>query len=615
MHFNTKKEIIISFFLVLIFLLVMNFVVVDKLVSLPSPLYGGDYYYQLGQTNHVKYGGSPLDSSTVNGALPGYFVTYSAISGYMARLFNMDGISAEFLLSYLIIAISTIIIYALTFKLFKNVFVSTISTLLIVTPIVFPIIKYTVFAHFVMMPLLLLSMYMFIEKKSVLSASLIGVVYGIIGLTHSVAFISSSFLLLAFFIYYVLIVEKIGLHKIYTKTEFNKIKKFLLYFLIIFIVGIIIAMLWWFKPIFIYHGQTSQNYNDWNSASYSSFSNQISFIWTLLGSLFNFTSLVDAVFSIFFVLGALGIFFLRKDSIERRFLRFLLISAIIITLHYLVTENLIHTNFIPSYIMYLLMMPVKLLVSSYGIYLGYTHLKSYFSESKVVGIVYFSVIIVILIIGHYLLYQNTISNKWYETGTNPLPDSQIQLKKYLVDNTKVSDTILTTKEIGFGVNALTGRKLLVVRRAQNDPFMDMDERELDMAVILYGNNTNIKKELIKKYDIKYIYWDYYWIQSEYTIDDQGRVTGWFDPLIAFYSPEKENLLKNNNVSYALQNTWVDPTLKGDQYKKFDLIFIAPQNYRRQDKPWDTNLDPYLKEVWNYTYQGAKIAVLYKVELQ
>lgn len=612
MH-NTKKGVIISFSIILIFLLVMNFMVLNKLIALPSPLYGGDYYYQLGQTNHVKYGGSPFESSTINGALPGYFVTYSAISGYMAMFFNIDGITAEFLLSYLIIIASAIIIYALTFKLYKNIFVSSLSTLMIITPISFPIIKYTVFAHFVMMPLLLLSIYIFMEKKSLTSALSVGVIYGLIGLTHSVAFISSTFLLIAFFIYYALVINKVKLHRIWSKTEFSKIKNFVFSFLIIFGVGVLIAMLWWFKPIFIFHGETSPNYSDWNSESYSSLANQISFIGIVLQTLFNFTTLVDGVFSIFFLLGVVGIFLFKKDSDEKKFLRFLIVTSLIISLHYLLTENLIHTNFIPAYIIYLLLVPAKLLVGGYGIYLGYVYIKEY-SPSKIFVWTYFSIIAILLIIGHFALYQNAVNNRWYTAGTNPLPDPQIQLKEYLVKNTDVTDTILTTKEVGFGLNALSGRKLVIVRRAQNDPFLDMDPRELDAAIILYGNNIETKKELIKKYGIKYVYWDYYWIQSEYNFDEQGRVTGWFDPLMMFHSAEKERILKNNNVSYFIENTWVDPALKGDKYKKFDLIFISPQNYRSQDKPWNSNLDQYLTEVWAYDYQGSKIAVLYRIDI-
>ena len=43
--------------------LLTHYHIVSPLRQLPSPIYGGDYYYQLGQTNHVASGGSPLHSS------------------------------------------------------------------------------------------------------------------------------------------------------------------------------------------------------------------------------------------------------------------------------------------------------------------------------------------------------------------------------------------------------------------------------------------------------------------------------------------------------------------------------------------------------------------------
>ncbi len=38
-----------------------NYRLVAPLKQLPSPIYGGDYYFQLGQTIHVAQGGNPLD--------------------------------------------------------------------------------------------------------------------------------------------------------------------------------------------------------------------------------------------------------------------------------------------------------------------------------------------------------------------------------------------------------------------------------------------------------------------------------------------------------------------------------------------------------------------------
>ena len=120
--------------------------------------------------------------------------------------------------------------------------------------------------------------------------------------------------------------------------------------------------------------------------------------------------------------------------------------------------------------------------------------------------------------------------------------------------------------------------------------------------------------MIKKYDIKYFYWDYYWVQSEFYFDNQGKLTSWFDPLILFYSEEKERILKENDIKYFIQTTWVDPAIKGEGIPKFKLIFISPENYYNNTHPWGKNLDLYMDEVWSYNQQNQKIAKLYKISI-
>jgi hypothetical protein len=181
-----------------------------------------------------------------------------------------------------------------------------------------------------------------------------------------------------------------------------------------------------------------------------------------------------------------------------------------------------------------------------------------------------------------------------------------------VSNTDVKDTILTANEVGFAVNALSGRKLLITRRAQNDAYSDLESRELAAAIILYGNDVQAKKELLKKYDVKYLYWDSYWIQSEYTFNEQGQIVGWFDPIVLFDSAEKREILGKYNISYFSQNTWLDPAAKGEHFNKFDYLFISPQNYINLTHPWNPNLDVFLQEVWSYPSSGQAMSRLYKI---
>jgi len=388
------------------------------------------------------------------------------------------------------------------------------------------------------------------------------------------------------------------------------------------VIGVAIAMLWWYKPIFVYHGQMSPHYMDWNSSGLSTFHEQISFFWdTFKNMFFNFSDLKYAILSIFSILGIVSLFLIKdKDKNHVRYIKFAFISSIIILLHYFITQNILGTNFAPAYISYLLVTPCSIIIACLGVYFLYhlipdkEHKENNHNNMNVWRYVLLIGILVLIAIGQITEYTAWKENQWYKAGVNPLPEYLNSLKNYLVKNTNVDATILTTKEVGFAVNSLTGRKLLISRRAHNDPFIEMDSRELAAAIILYGNNTELKKTLIRQYNISYLYWDYYWIQSEYNINAQGQITGWFDPMLMFDNASKKKLLTDNNVNYVVQNTWVDPAIKGDSIKTFDLIFITPNNYHNFTNPWNPELNPYLTEVWSYSDAGNRMAALYKINI-
>lgn len=617
MYSEKKIGHIILVVLILIFSATQYFIV-SPLQSLPSPIYGGDYYYQLSGTNHVKYGGNPLVSPNVNGALPVYFVLYSTITGYIAKLFGLEAITTEFVFSYFIIIFSIIIIFFLSNRLFNNNLISMFTVLAFVSLGSVPIIKYTELAYFVMVPLFVLTLYNFIKNGSIRNGIILGLVYGLVGLTHSVAFMAISLLMLPVFLYY-------GIYRLIFKEQnlFEKgiidkvkLKKQIFAFFVVFLVAIPIAMLWWYEPVFIYHAQTSPHYSEWNNQDWSVFSNQIDFLVdALIEVFFNFSSISTSIISIFTLIGLASFFLIKNKSEEIVFVQFLICSSLLVTFHYFVTQNLADINFIPLYMKYLLLRFAATLVFSLGVFFVYRLVEksSFASNRRYVKYVLATIMLIFMILNQTNLIAEKLNDRWFTVGKSPLPEQLVSLERYLTSNSDVYDTILTTKEVGFALTALTGRKLVVSRRAHNDPFLDMDPRELDAAIILYGNNSDVKRGLLEKYNITYLYWDYYWVQSEYYFDENGKVTGWFDPLILFDSSEKRQILDENKVEYFVQNTWVDPALKGDVYKKFDIIFISPANYYNITHPWSPDLDSYLTEVWNFSSNNQVIARLYKVE--
>ena len=581
------------------FLAALNYLYLNPLESLPSPIYGGDYYYQLGQTNHFKFGGSPFDSSTILGALPGYFVLYTLGVGLIAKL-GFDAIAAHFIFSYLVLLLGGIIFYSLVKKLFNSKILGVVGVLVFFMANKFPILKYTPFAEILIMPLIILLLYNFLKDSSRRNILLLGVGYGLAGLTHSVSFIGSTFLILAAFLWY-------GLR------NSGNLKSKIMPYIIVAFVGGLIAMAYWAEPIFIHQGATSLHYNEWNNVNWLDSGIQFEFVKNVIkGSLFSFGTISLAFVSIFTLLGLLGLLLRRKikEFGTESYLKFLLVSGLVITFHYLITVNLFGIHFIPDRLNTMLMLPVWSLLFVYGVRFGFRFSKSFKLTRKQCV----SLIVLALLVFQVSAYSVKSGGQWYQGAQNELPAHVVGASDYLIENSDVNDVILTTKELGFSINALSGRKLISVRRAQNDPFIDMDLREIDHAIILYGNNDAVRRSLIEKYDVDYLYWDQYWFQSEYNFDSSGQVVGRFDPLLVFDSEENRQILDKNGVKYIAQNTWVDPALQGNEYRTFDLLFISPQNYRSFATPWVAGLNTYLTEVWSYDHEGQVLSKIYKVNL-
>jgi len=581
------------------FLAALNYLYLSPLESLPSPLYGGDYYYQLGQTSHFKFGGSPFDSSTILGALPGYFVLYTLGAGLIAKL-GFDVITAHFIFSYLVLILGGIVFYNLVNKLFNSKILGVVGVLVFFMSDKFPILKYTPFSEMLIMPLIFLLLYNFLKDSSKKNSVLLGIGYGLAGLAHSVSFIGSTFLIFSAFLWY-------GLR---SKGNF---KSKLMPYVIVVIVGGLIAMAYWAGPIFIHHGQTSPNYNEWNNPNWSDLEFQFEFVKTVIvGGLLSFGTLGVAFVSVFTLLGLIGLF-LRKKSKEfgtESYLKFLLASGLVITLHYLVTASLFGIHFIPDRLNTMLMLPVWSLLFVYGVRFGFRFSKNF----KLTRTQCVSLVVLTLLVFQVSTYSIKSSGQWYQGARNELPAHIVGASDYLIENGNVNDVILTTKELGFSINALSGRKLVSVRRAQNDPFLDMDLREIDHAIMLYGNDDAMRRDLLEKYSVDYLYWEQYWIQSEYTFDSSGQFVGSFDPLIVFDSEDNRRILNKYGIQYLPQHTWVDPALRGDEYRTFDLLLISPNNYRSFGTPWSSSLDKYLTEVWRYDGDGQVLSKVYKVNL-
>ena len=223
------------------------------------------------------------------------------------------------------------------------------------------------------------------------------------------------------------------------------------------------------------------------------------------------------------------------------------------------------------------------------------------------------ILAIAFLITAYFSYSTWQSGQWLEVGKQPLDPMHASLQAYLLNSTGPHDIILSNNELSFSINAISGRKLVVSRRSHNSPFMDFDERELAAAEIFYGNDPQRRASLLSQYNVSYVFFSQPWYSLEFSFDSEGRVTDYSDPLMVFSSREAEAELDRYGVKYSSVRGYVDPALRGLEYRRYQLDIISPANYDFSGfGPWKDELDSRLVPVWNNTYGGAYSA-LYKVK--
>ncbi|MBI4895132.1 MAG: hypothetical protein HY831_01435 [Candidatus Aenigmarchaeota archaeon] len=607
MDFKFKQEIVLV--LIIAFYLFQQSYLISQLNQLPSPLYGGDYYFQLGSVTHIMEGGNPLVAPNIPNSEPGYFIVYSYLVASFGSTFGLEPMIAIFLFSQICIILFIVSLYLILSYITNNKNIALLSTILFLPLSAFPILKYTEFTSLFLFPIMFFSIYYFYKKQNILSSTILGIVAGILSISHGAAFfVSLSFITLMFLAFMFHRVLKIDIREkiieFYPKR--TNIKKYLPMMIIALVIAFSIALLWWYNPIFVHKGVTLNDNQNWAFEDLSRFDIQLVTIYRFLSAaLLNFGSINLIIISI---LAIIGIYLIATQELNNKiFILMFITISVIITLHYLITQPLIKTNFSSG-------KAFEFLIPFSTILL--TTISLEFLEKKITKYFFPLVIIVLLITtGFYYMdfNQRVQKDQWINVGKNPLSEDLIQTREWVLNNTSVDDIFLSTKELSFALNGLTGRKVMVSRRSQNSPFIDIDQLEADSAIILYGNDSSKRKELLDKYDVKYLYWSYYWIQSEYQINENGELVGSFDPIIVKDVKDYRNYLNKYNITFTVLNTWIDPAIKGPEIKKYNLLVVGPENYRDFNKPWNQGLDSYLEEAWNYTNNGKTYVKIYKVK--
>ncbi len=416
---------------------------------------------------------------------------------------------------------------------------------------------------------------------------------------------------------------------------------------ILAIAGIISIMLpWWNYVLFDAGGNIAQDLKLNDSTDVENISLYFSSIPKFLKSfLFNFSTLKNGIISILIYFGIFGIaiqnWLFKKQPVKMDKTLVLVLGSFTIAYfiaayHYLLTAPLLGKDLTPFRSSGYFLKSLTYILAMAGVifiwdFLKNNKLKQFVKNNKKNLQTTFAIILVIIL--STFVYQDFNSlqakkaDRFYSQGYDTKNNFGLNMYENLYytyfeknDISPESAIVITTNELSMTLHNIVGTNNINGRYGYFYQYLDYRPYWSDVAIMLYSDNNENRQEILKKYSSYegydlYVYWDYFWLNSEYNIDMQtGQLQSIFNPL-KFYGEDYKQLLIDNNISYyEIRDSFEPNTYGRDLFRKFDLAVVSPQNYRSIEKPWDEDLDQYLTKVWSYSNQGKEYGALYKVTI-
>ncbi len=331
---------------IILLILVVSFLigVLSGLKQLPGPLYGGDVYFHFASIKHLENGGSIFKSAQYLGEWQHYSWLLYILVFWFSKLFHLTTQKADVLFPAIIVGLSMIVKYVLGVFAFKN---KTIALLFSISDFTTSFVSHpTVLATYVFFPIIPLMFYLLKEgsKNKPKYLFIAGLLYGFSGLTHVAVFLSLNIFLLLMFVSEVIDVvksKKGKSGKVFNKEVINSIKNDMKKYIIVLLIGIPIAMLYWAPLIVYYHGKTLNPWQEY--VSYGLERNLEFVINALKGLFFNFSNFYNTITTLLFYLGLLSIVSFKSD--RNRMLLLLFLTGFIGITHPYITKPLLKTSF------------------------------------------------------------------------------------------------------------------------------------------------------------------------------------------------------------------------------------------------------------------------------
>jgi hypothetical protein len=542
---------------------------------IPSPVYGGDFYMIRGFTQAILQGNPIYEDPYFKGEYAYYgWLSYLVAAG----LVKLTGIGLEKMLIFLPVFLMAGCLYA-AYLFGSAIFKSKRYGLLFAFAFfALKIVEFKISAAMCAMLMLfcLHSLIRFLrgERKQ---KYLIGLFMGLTALTHISYFIG----LFALVLFSVTMEFLLGFVK---KPDLGKVwgfaKNYVPIFAIAFVLSLPLTGPWLFK----YHMQTLNPTNQYGYRDIDTMG--INWVATTFFNFFvRLNGILPFIWGMVIILGVVFAVMNRKN-LEHRLALWWIIGTVILTGHFLITRPLLHNWIIPSQMFGVVIWISDFVLVVYGLKSIELILKSFKVPSNA------SVGIASLFLGLLMISTITAINadKWINYGRELTPDMQVMFdtEAWMLANTNNNDVFLGNDESSFALNAMTGRKLVIARRTHASYYVDVEDRYADAVVMLYGNDLDTVKQLVRKYGVTYFYLDSFLMNY---------------PLIV--NLKYQHYLDQNGINYTIQDVRLDPASADS--KLFRSLVVLPEQPRLLD--WNITTP-----AMQFTMEGKPYSYFFKVEV-
>jgi hypothetical protein len=518
-----------------------------KFQHTPGPVFGGDLYREVGFIKFFADTGKYWEDPYIENA-PVFYPQLGYILGAWMTKISFSPNGALLFLSLLTTIATGFALYVLGNLLFSN---KMLAVMLAGLHFVYQFanVKYTFGMGFLFLVLSLIFLLKTHQNPSWKNKILAGICFGLTALMHYSPFIHLVSMVGSIFaVEFIIAGRKTG----WKTTITGGLKKYIPVALIAILIS-----LFFYLPYLI--GQSLETLNNTNQYSLFDVDKQ--------GAFWVFKALYNEIFASQWVLLILGLLTLiglivciaNVRNYKCRYTLTAFVGVHLAAAHYVITKPLLNNWIVPSHVYGGVHLPF-IVMTVFGINAIANSLKN----KKLV----YAIASLVILIGLYQGATAFSADRWTEYGKNPdaFTKEIISMGSWIDKNTAESAVFLANDESAFAINALTGRRLVMVRRTHASPYVDINKRYADAFVMLYGRNPETQKALLKQYNVSYVFIDTFIIQNPMLTDIKykdylAKEGVAFQEQVARWDPSTESAPAYLSAVVSPQNLTIQPLLE------------------------------------------------------